>query len=98
MDLITPLENMRTRYQRVEADLSAPETSANPALLQQLSREHARLAPIVQKFQRYRKELEERAELNRWSQSTDTELQRLAAEELPRITQELASLEAELQL
>jgi phosphoribosylamine--glycine ligase len=85
MDLIAPLESMKARFLRVETDLSAPETSANPALLQQLSREHSRLSPLMAKYARYQRTLQERDEAIHWKASTDADLQHLAQEELRKV-------------
>src|ERR1700687_861067 len=98
MDLIIPLEALRERFDRVEHDLALPQASANPPQILQLSREHARLVPIMGKAQRYRNCLRERKDLYNLTQSTDADLQKLAAEDLPRLDSEIASLEQELQL
>jgi peptide chain release factor 1 len=97
MDLTVPLEALRTRFERVQHDLSLPETAANPAQLQQLSREHSRLVPIVEKFKRYRKCLSERTDLSALSQASDPDMRKLAIEDLPRIEADIARLENELQ-
>lgn len=98
MDLIAPLESLKARYERVEQDLASPDTSNNPSLLQQLSREHSRLSPIIQKYLRYQKALTEKCDVDQWKRSPDPDLQHLAAEELPRLESEIHSLQAELQL
>ncbi len=98
MDLIGPLENLKQRFERLETDLSAPDLAGNPAKLQVLSREHSRLAPIMEKFKRYRKCLQEKLDLSAFLTSQDSELQHLAAEELPKLSNECALLEKELQV
>jgi peptide chain release factor 1 len=98
MDLIGPLEALRRRFERVEQDLALPENTGNPVQLQELSREHARLLPVIEKFSRYRKCLREKKDLEALAQSTDPDLQKLAAEDRPKLDSEIASLERELQL
>ena len=98
MDLTGPLQSMQQRFERVQHDLSLPETAANPPLLQQLSREHARLAPVIQKFHRYKKCLSEREDLGALLQSGDGELRRLAADDMASLTAEIEMLEKDLQI
>jgi peptide chain release factor 1 len=98
IDLIVPLEAMQRHLESVEVELALPETTANPARLQQLSREHARLGPIIDKFKRYRGCLDERKDLLHLSQSSDPEMQKLAVEDLPKLDHEIAALEHELEL
>src|SRR5258708_7140087 len=98
IDLIVPLESMQRRLERVEEELALPETSANRSRLQQLSREHARLVPIIAKFKKYRERLEERKDLLNLSQSSDPEMQKLAVDDLPKLDSEIISLERELEL
>src|SRR5207245_1960177 len=98
MDLIGPLEALRHRFERVEQDLAVSQNARNVNQFQQLSREHARLLPVMEKFSRYRKSLREKKDLLALAQSSDPELQKLAADDLPKLDAELASLEKELQL
>ncbi len=98
IDLIGPLKAVAQRFERVEHELAMPETTANPSQLEQLSREHARLVPIIAKFKRYRKMLAEKQDLFTLTQSTDTDLQKLAGEDLPKLESEIAFLEKELQV
>ncbi len=96
IDLIGPLKALAQRFERVEHELALPETTAKPAQWQQLSREHARLIPIITKYKRYRKCLAEKHDLLTLTQSSDPDLQKLAAEDLPKLESEIASLEKEL--
>src|SRR5437016_499957 len=98
IDLIGPLEALKRRLERVEEQLSAPETAANRTRLEHLSREHARLGPIIAKFKRFRKGAEERKELQHLSESSEAEIRKLAAEDLAKLESEMATLEHELQL
>lgn len=98
MDLIGPLQSLKLRLERVQQTLSQPETVANPQLRQQLSREHARLVPVVQKFQQYQRGLKEKNDLTALAQSPDPEMQKLATEDLAKLDVELAALHQELQL
>ncbi len=98
MDLIKPLENLKNRLAHIEQELASAEVSGNPDKLQSLSREHARLAPLIEKFKRYRKCLQEQDDLLGLLKTQDTDLQHLAAEELPRLEAERLELEKTLQL
>ena len=98
MDLMGPLKALRERYERVQHDLSLPGTVANPAQLQQLSREHARLLPMIEKFKRYQQLLRERHDLTPLARSPDADIQKLAQEDLAKVEAELQSLEKQLQI
>src|SRR6266700_3900927 len=98
IDLIGPLETMQRRFEGVEQELALPETMADTQRLQQLSREHSRLSPLIEKFKRYREFLDERKDLLSLSQSSDPEMQKLAVEDLPKLDQHIAALEKELEL
>jgi len=98
MDLIGPLKALRQRFERVQHDLSLPETVANPAQLQHLSREHSRLTPIIEKFKRYQQALREKEDLFNLAQSADLELQKLAQDDLSKVEAEIVSLHGQLQL
>src|ERR1035437_10146176 len=98
MDLIGPLEALRHRFERVQHDLSLPETVGNPMQLRQLSREHSRLVPIMAKFKRYQSRTRESRDLATLAQANDPEMQKMAQEELAKVTSEIESLAKELQL
>jgi peptide chain release factor 1 len=98
MDLIGALEAIRQRLERVQHELSQPETLANPAQFQQLSREHSRLVPLVEKFALYKRILREKKDLDALVQGTDADLKALAAEDMSRIERLVTALEKELQV
>jgi peptide chain release factor 1 len=98
MDLMGPLKALRQRFERVQHDLSQPETVANPAQLLQLSREHSRLTPIIEKFKRYQQALREKEDLYNLAQSADPDMQKLAQEDLSKVEAEIASLHDQLQV
>ncbi len=98
MDLIGPLDALRQRFERVQNDLSLPETAANSSLMLQLSREHARLVPIIEKSKRYQKCLREKHDLEPLLQAPDADLQKMAAEDLVKLDAELAVFQKELEV
>ena len=98
MDLMGPLKAIRERYERVQHDLSLPETVANPAQLQQLSREHSRLLPTIEKFKRYQQILREKHDLTHLALSPDADMQKLVQEDLAKVEAEMQSLETQLQV
>src|SRR5436853_266488 len=84
------------RAEEVEQLLADPAVAKDPAQLQSLGREHARLAPVVRRAERVRRlelELEQAREL---AHEADPELVALARADLDRIPTELAPLTAEL--
>lgn len=90
------IQDLEIRYQELESLLSDPIVIGNQPEFRKLSREHADLAPLIEAYRRYRKvqeELEENREL-----LADPEMKEMAGEELTRLEDERAKLEAEIQL
>jgi peptide chain release factor 1 len=84
------------RAEEVERLLADPAVAKDPAQLQSLGREHARLAPVVRlagRLARLENELEQAREL---AGEADPELAALARADLARIPPEIAPLSAEL--
>jgi peptide chain release factor 1 len=84
------------RAEEVERLLADPAVAKDPAQLQSLGREHARLVPVVRLAERVRRlerELEQAREL---AHEADLELVALARADLDRIPAELAPLSTEL--
>jgi peptide chain release factor 1 len=98
MDLKRPLEALRERYERVTRDLSLPETVSNPTLFQQLSREHSRLFPTLEKYRRYQHVVREKHDLTQLALSADAEMQALAQDDLAKVDAEILALEKQLQV
>jgi peptide chain release factor 1 len=85
------------RAEEVERLLADPVVARDPAQLQSLGREHARLVPVVRladRVKRLQGELDQAREL---ADEADPELVALARSELERIPPELSTLTAELQ-
>ena len=98
MDLTGPLNALQQRFERIEHDLGLPETSANLSQLQQLSREHSRLVPIIAKAKHYQKSLREKMDLATLAQAQDPDLQKMASEELVKLDGQITDMEKDLQL
>jgi peptide chain release factor 1 len=98
MDLMGPLKALRERYEHVQRDLGLPEIVANPVQLLQLSREHARLLPTIEKFKRYQQVMREKHDLTHLAQSPDADMLKLVQEDLAKVEAEIQSLEKQLQV
>ena len=84
------------RAEEVERLLADPAVAKDPAQLQSLGREHARLAPVVRladRLARLERELEQAREL---ADEADPELAALARADLARLPPEIAELSADL--
>jgi peptide chain release factor 1 len=85
------------RAEEVERLLADPVVAKDPAQLQSLGREHARLVPVVrlaERVKRLQSELDQAREL---ANEADPELAALARADLERLPPDLAALTAELQ-
>jgi len=98
MDIRPHLESLKQRFDRLLAELSMPETSANPGRLQQLQREHARLAPVIARYETYIKKLNEKNDLDALAESGDAEIRRMAHEDAQQVAPAIEALERELRV
>lgn len=98
MNLLAPLDAMKRRFDALVEELSGPLASQNPQRFQQLSREHSRLNPVLTKYERYKRLLAEKPELEKLIAGKDDEMKQMAQEDLVRVQGELTTLEGELRL
>jgi len=84
------------RAGEVEAALADPSTARDASRLTALGREHARLAPIVERARRYLKLTDDLAAARELAGGDDLELAAMAKAEIEAVGPELARLEPEL--
>ena len=85
------------RLKRIEEDLSKPDIAGNQVLFKQLNREHAQLAPVVQKFHEYmrcKKELTETRELLQTEK--DNEMREMLSSEESELQNKIEEYEEKL--
>ena len=99
MDFRPHIEKFRKRYAELEAALSDPKVFDNPQRAQELSREYARLKELVAIGAAYTKtlgDLEENRTLLK-AEAPDSEMGRMAKEEISRLETTGKKLSLELQ-
>ncbi len=97
MPMIEPkLQQAEKRYQELSDRLVHPDSFANSAELQKISKEHADLEPLVEKIKEYRKTTLEREEARLLIEGSDPEMKSLAQAELPALGKKLEAAEKEL--
>ncbi|MFM2122697.1 MAG: peptide chain release factor 1 [Cyanobacteriota bacterium] len=92
------LETARTTFASLERQLADPDVAANPAQLEPIARERARLEPLVQGYDTLlalRSQERQARELLR-DHRGDADLEALAQEELEQLLPRIAELEQEL--
>lgn len=94
------LESVENRYDQISIELSRPETAGDSALLRRLMKEHAELAPIVEKYREYKKAAAAEAEALEIIESggNDRELKELAEEELKEARGNIEKISEELKI
>jgi peptide chain release factor 1 len=99
MDLGPHIERFARRFAEVEAALSAPNAFDNPQRAQELSKEYSRLKELVSHGQAYQKAVADLAENRALLQAepADSELGRMAREEVARLESEEKRLSKEVQ-
>jgi peptide chain release factor 1 len=92
------LDQLRERHEEIEALLADPGTIADQTRFRSLSREYARLEPLVKTLTDYRHAVAEREAAAEMSQDSDAELRAMAEDELRATEARLETLERELQV
>jgi len=95
--IIKKLDQIKEHYDHLTSELGKAETISDQKLYVKLSKEHSELAPIVEKYQEYKKTidsiLEDQKILN---EATDNELKELARNEIDELTEKQENIEEEL--
>jgi peptide chain release factor 1 len=99
-DLDTKLAEIARQYDEVQADLSRPETSTDPAAIRRLGQELSRLEPVVEAYRRLeatRTELTGARDV-RDASDADDELKAMARDEIDRLEPDETRLIEELKV
>jgi peptide chain release factor 1 len=95
--LVNKLADLVERHEEIAALLSDPDTIADQDRFRELSREYARLEPLVRDYRAWRRtrgDLESTVEM---TGDADPEMRSLAEQEIEGVQRRLAALELELQ-
>ncbi|MHB9154332.1 MAG: peptide chain release factor 1 [Endomicrobiales bacterium] len=92
------LEALQNHFKEIEHRLSDPAVISQADEYRRLSREHASLAGMVQKYQEYCRVKEELNNLDKLKESADAELRMMAAGEHEELSRRRERLESELKL
>lgn len=88
---------MAERHEEIGAQLADPEVVGDPSQFAELSREYARLEPVVQDLNAYREATETVVNAEAMLQDSDPEIRALAEDELTEAQERVATLEGRLQ-
>ncbi len=88
---------MAERHEEIAAQLADPEVVGDPSKFAELSREYARLEPVVQDLNAYREAADAAAAAEAMLEDSDAEIRAMAEEEADEARQRLEQLEACLQ-
>jgi peptide chain release factor 1 len=86
------LDDVARQYDQLTAELSLPETSADPAALKRLGKELARLAPVVEAYRRLERVREDLAGARELRDTEDEDMRALARAEVETLEAEEAAL------
>jgi len=96
--IFSKLEDVVIRHHELEVLLSDPSVFSDMKRYQSLTSERAKLAPVVEKYERYKKVLEQIDDNKRLLNDADEEMRVLAREELGELSEEKETLERALRL
>ncbi len=88
---------MADRHEEIAAQLADPEVVGDPSQFAELSREYARLEPIVQDLKAYRQATDEVANAEAMLGDSDPEIRAMAEDELAAAKERVLALETRLQ-
>ena len=95
--MLDKLHAVEEKYRELESLISDPAVLADMPKWQKLSREHAQLAPVVEKYREYKKVREGLAEAKAiFDDNPDADMHRLAEDEIAELRPRLEALEREL--
>ena len=95
--MLDKLHAVEEKYRELESLISDPAVLADMAKWQRLSREHAQLAPVVEKYREYKKVREGLLEAKAiFDDNPDADMRRLAEDEIAELRPRLEALEREL--
>ena len=95
--MLDKLHAVEEKYRELESLISDPAVLADMPKWQKLSREHAQLVPIVEKYREYKKVREGLAEAKAiFDDNPDADMRRLAEDEIAELRPRLEALEREL--
>ena len=92
------LEQLNHRYEELSAQLSAPETYADPALAAKLNREQRELEPVVQAWRALTAAQQELSDAEALLHDADEDVRELAREEFPALKSAVEQKREQLQL
>ena len=95
--MLDKLHAVEEKYRELESLISDPAVLADMPKWQKLSREHAQLAPVVEKYREYKKVREGLLEAKAiFDDNPDADMRRLAEDEIAELRPRLETLEREL--
>ena len=95
--MLDKLHAVEEKYRELESLISDPAVFADMPKWQKLSREHAQLAPVVEKYREYKKVREGLLEAKAiFDDNPDADMRRLAEDEIAELRPRLEALEREL--
>jgi peptide chain release factor 1 len=93
------LESVAQRFHQLENDLSNPELLAKQKEYQQLAREHAEMAPVVEAYRQYKNLKQEiQGHQDLFEQESDAEMRELIRQEVGQLKEKLEKTETDLKL
>jgi peptide chain release factor 1 len=96
--MFAKVKDIEERFSQLEGELSRPEVINDRKLYQEYSKEHSLLSPIVNTFREYLSVQEEIENNRSLLNDSDTEIRKLAREEIETLRATLAELEEKLRV
>jgi peptide chain release factor 1 len=92
------LEQLEERFEEVGALLAQPDAATDQARFTNLSREYARLEPVVGTLRTYREQEEALHGAEAMCADADPDIREMAEQEIPSLRERMAALEKQLQV
>lgn len=96
--MFSRLDEVEKKFEQLNARLSDPTVTQNPKEYQALAKEQASLAPLIETYRTYKRNLKQTEENKELLQEADEAIRALAKEELPALEKEQEGLIQKLKL
>lgn len=94
--MLEKLEEVRQRYEELNARMADPELTSNPDEYKEVAKEHAKLGEVVEVYEQYQQVGEELEEARQIFEASEGEMREMARAELEQLEQRHEQLEDEI--
>jgi len=96
--LLKKLEEVESRFLKLEESLSDSEVHRNPSAYQKLAKEHSGLAPLINKYRQYKSLSDQVLQNKDLLEDPDSQIREMAKAEIETLKEPLSQIEEEIRI